>query len=99
MDAYLEFFGKPLAVAIAWVCTVVSCVYAFFQKKSRLKIKHNYEKLDISYKELEIKNFTLEQEIIEIKKTQIRDNQQKVIQNGGTNINQGILNGDFNFNN
>lgn len=99
MDPYLEFFGKPFAVAIAWICTVVGCGYAFLQRKSRLKIKHNYEKLEISYKELEIKNFTLEQEIIEIKKTQIKDNQQKVVQNGSTNINQGILNGDFNFNN
>ncbi|MGL4674689.1 MAG: hypothetical protein ACRCXK_07495 [Wohlfahrtiimonas sp.] len=99
MEEFIKFFGTPPAVAIAWICTIVSCIYGFRQTNSALKIKQQYQNLKISYSELEVKNITLEQKIIEIEQTQIRDNKQEVTQNGHTNINQGIIKGDFNFNN
>lgn len=99
MEEFIKFFGTPLAVAIAWICTIVSCIYGFRQKSSALKINQQYQNLKISYNELEIKNVSLEQKITEIEQTQIRGNKQDVTQNGHTNINQGIVKGDFNFNN
>lgn len=98
MEVFLDFVATPEAVAFAWVCTVVSCFYAFFQKSQVSEIKQKFETLQVSYSKLEVQNTTLEQKITEIENTDIHDNYQEVHQTGKTNINQGVIKGDFNFN-
>lgn len=109
MQEFLNIFGSAPFVAIAWLCTVVSCIYAFFQKSNVTKIKHKFNVLNITYnnilqkneslaisnKELSIQNTNLEQKIIEIEKNNIHDNNQEVHQHGHTNFNQGVIKGDF----
>ncbi len=97
MEEFLNIFSNPLAVAIAWFCTVVSCIYAFLQKSNVTKIKQKFNDLNIKYNDLNIKNISLEQKITEIENNDIHDNYQEVNQNGNTNINQGVIKGDFNF--
>ena len=61
MQEIWEVFGTPLFVAIAWVCTVVSCVYAFVQKSNVTKITQKFDNLIITHNDLEVKNNTLQQ--------------------------------------
>ncbi|MEZ8358809.1 hypothetical protein AB6C40_00795 [Vibrio splendidus] len=94
----MDIFATPLFVAIAWICTVVSCVYAFVQKSNVTKITQKFDNLSINHKELKVENTTLEQKIVEIEKNDIHDNYQEVHQNGQTNFNQGVIKGDFVYN-
>lgn len=57
----MEIFATPLFVAIAWICTVVSCVYAFVQKSNVTKITQKFDNLSINHKELKVENSTLQQ--------------------------------------
>ncbi|MFT5296628.1 MAG: hypothetical protein ACI9YH_002648 [Colwellia sp.] len=118
MDGALKIFSSDIAVAIAWLCTVASCVYALIQKSNvtnithrfdslttthnNLKIQNNslvqkYQSLELSSNELTIQNTNLEQKITEIENNDIHDNYQDVHQSGETNVNLGVLKGDFNF--
>lgn len=95
MEEFLKFFGSSPAVAIAWICTVVSCIYAFVQKNNATKIEQKFNSLNITYENLKIQNSSLEQKIIAIENNNIHDNYQEVHQSGKTNINQGVIKGDF----
>lgn len=97
MEEFLNIFSSPLAVAIAWICTVFSCFYALLQKSNATKIRQKLNDLNIKYNDLNIKNLSLEQKITEIENNDIHDNYQEVNQSGNTNINQGVIKGDFNF--
>ncbi|HGH5996675.1 TPA: hypothetical protein ACJI8Q_001779 [Morganella morganii] len=61
MQELLKIFGSPPFVAIAWLCTVASCIYAFFQKANVTKIKQKFDNLEITYNDLKIQNSTLQQ--------------------------------------
>ncbi|NOI23455.1 hypothetical protein [Vibrio mediterranei] len=91
MNEFLAWFSSPFGVAIAWVCTVVGFIYALAQQNEKNKFKIKCEKL-------ETKNYKLEQKIISIQNNSTHGNQQDVKQEGNTNINTGVLNGDFNLN-
>lgn len=91
MQEIWGIFGSPPFVAIAWICTVVSCIYAFVQKSNVTKIKLKFESL-------QVQNMSLEQKIVEIEKNDIHDNYQEVHQNGENNFNQGVIKGDFVYN-
>ncbi|PNW67787.1 hypothetical protein [Aeromonas veronii] len=93
MEEFLNIFSSPLAVAIAWICTVFSCFYALLQKSNATKIRQNFNDLNIKYNDLNIKNLSLEQKITEIENNDIHDNYQEVNQSGNTNINQGVIKG------
>ena len=97
MEEFYKIFSSPLAVAIAWICTVVSCIYAFIQKNKAVQIEQKYNSLNITHENLKIQNSSLEQKIIDIENNNIHDNYQKVNQKGKTNINQGVIKGDFHF--
>ena len=92
MIDFLNFFSSPIGVSISWICTVIGFIYGFKNKKEASKIK-----LENNSLQQQITN--LNQKIYEYKQTQIRDNQQSFSQTGHTNINQGTVNGDFNFKN
>ncbi|BET96575.1 hypothetical protein Xvie_03772 [Xenorhabdus vietnamensis] len=98
MQEFWEIFGSAPFVAIAWVCTVVSCIYAFVQKSNVTKIKQKFNDLNITHNELKIQNTNLEQKIIEIEKNDFHDNYQEVHQHGQNNFNQGVIKGDFIYN-
>lgn len=98
MQEILGIFGSPPFVAIAWICTVVSCIYAFVQKNNVIKITQKFDNLSINHNDLKVENTTLEQKIVEIEKNDIHDNYQEVHQNGQTNFNQGVIKGDFVYN-
>lgn len=98
MQDIFKIFGTDLAVAISWICTVVSCIYAFVQKSNAIKITNKFESLEVLYNTLQIQNTSLEQKIIEIEKNDIHDNYQEVHQNGENNFNQGVIKGDFIYN-
>lgn len=91
MNEFLAWFSGPLGVAIAWGCTVVGFIYALVQQNAKSKLKIKCEKL-------EAHNYKLEQQIISIQNNSTHGNQQDVKQEGTTNINAGVLNGDFNLN-
>ncbi|MEZ8141817.1 hypothetical protein [Enterovibrio sp. FF113] len=57
----MEIFATPLFVAIAWICTVVGCLYAFAQKNNVTKITQKFDKLNISHNKLKVENNTLQQ--------------------------------------
>ncbi|MDE1234178.1 hypothetical protein [Vibrio aestuarianus] len=57
----MEIFATPLFVAIAWICTVVSCVYAFVQKSNVTKITQKFDDLNFTNNDLKIQNSTLQQ--------------------------------------
>lgn len=97
MEEFYKIFSSPPAVAIAWICTVASCIYACIQKSKEVKIKQKYNSLNITHENLKIQNSSLEQKITDIENNNIHDNYQKVNQKGKTNINQGVVKGDFNF--
>jgi hypothetical protein len=61
MKEFWDIFGSPPFVAIAWVCTVASCIYAFVQQSNVTKIKQKFNALNITHNELEVKNNTLQQ--------------------------------------
>lgn len=97
MDDFLKLFSSNLAVAIAWLCTVLSFIYAFVQKSNSIKIEKEFNLLNITCEELKTQNFSLKQKIIDIETNDIHDNYQEVNQNGTTNINQGVIKGDVHF--
>ncbi|WP_109407374.1 hypothetical protein [Proteus genomosp. 4] len=112
MQGFWEIFGSAPFVAIAWICTVASCIYAFVQKNNVSNIKQKFndliiqnntlqqknESLEISNSELKIQNTTLEQKIITTEQNDVHDNYQKVHQHGQNNFNQGVIKGDFIYN-
>ena len=57
----MKVFESTTFVAIAWVCTVVSCVYAFVQKSNLSKIAQRFDDLNITYNDLKVHNNTLQQ--------------------------------------
>ncbi len=91
MDAFLGWFSSPLGAAIAWGCTVIGFIYALVQQSAKNKFKIKCEKLEAN-------NYNLEQKIISIQNNSTQGNQQDVKQEGETNVNTGVLNGDFNLN-
>ncbi|MBC7008124.1 hypothetical protein BIZ38_06570 [Pseudoalteromonas sp. BZK2] len=91
MDVFLAWFSSPLGVAIAWVCSVVGLIYALIQQRAKNELKIKCEKLETN-------NYKLEQKIISIENNSTQGNQQDVKQEGKTNINTGVMNGDFNLN-
>ena len=91
MDEFLNWFNSPLGVTIAWFCSVVGFIYALLQQSAK-------NEFIIKCKKLESKNYTLEQQIISIQSSNTHGNQQDVKQEGETNINTGVLNGDINLN-
>lgn len=91
MTAFLVWFSSPLGVAIAWICTVVGFIYALVQQSAKNKFKIKCDKLETN-------NYELKQKIISIQNNSTHGNQQDVQQEGKTNINTGVLNGDFNLN-
>ena len=91
MNEFLTWFSSPLGSTIAWICTVIGFIYALVQQNAKNKFK-------IKCKKLEIKNYKLEQKIISIQDNSTHGNQQDVDQKGKTNINTGVLYGDFNLN-
>ncbi|PSU36219.1 hypothetical protein [Photobacterium lutimaris] len=91
MNELVAWFSSPLAVAIAWFCTVVGFIYSLLQRNEKNKFKVKCEKLEAN-------NYKLEQQIISIQNTSTHGNQQDVKQEGTTNINTGVLNGDLNLN-
>lgn len=86
MQQFLGIFGSEPFVAIAWICTVVSCVYAFVQKSNMTKIQQNFNELSITHNALKVQNTTLQQEYESL---EISNNELK-IQN--TNLEQKITN-------
>lgn len=91
MNEFLNWFSSPFGVAVSWVCTVVGFTYALLQQSEKNKFKVKCEKLETN-------NYELKQEVISIKSNSTHGNQQDVMQEGKTNINTGVLNGDFNLN-
>ncbi|MCT4702091.1 hypothetical protein MUA02_10495 [Enterobacteriaceae bacterium H20N1] len=61
MQEFWEIFGSAHFVAIAWACTVVSCIYAFVQKNNVTNIKHKFNDLNITHNDLKVQNNTLQQ--------------------------------------
>ncbi|MCF9079100.1 hypothetical protein J7937_17190 [Vibrio parahaemolyticus] len=61
MEEFWRLFSSPVFVAIAWVCTVVSCIYAFIQKSNVAKITQKFDDLNISHNALKVENSTLQQ--------------------------------------
>jgi len=102
---FLAWFTSPLGAAIAWFCTVIGFIYSLLQRneKNRLKVhcesyRANNSELKVKCKTLEANNYELKQQIISIKNNSTHDNQQDIKQEGTTNINTGVLNGNFNLN-
>lgn len=91
MNEFLDWFSSPVGVAIAWFCSVVSLIFALLQRSEKNNLMIKCEKLDSS-------NYLLEQKIISIQNSNTHGNLQDVKQKGETNINTGVLNGDFNLN-
>lgn len=91
MNEFLAWFSSPLGVAIAWGCTVIGFIVALLQRSAKHKFKIKCEKL-------EAHNYELKQQIISIKNNSTHGNQQDVKQEGTTNINAGVMNGDLNLN-
>ncbi|MEG2473423.1 hypothetical protein [Acinetobacter sp.] len=98
MTEFLDFFSSGPAVAIAWFCTVMSFIYALLQKNMVNKISNKNISLTTNYEKLKVDYHNLEQKIINIESNDIHDNYQEVNQNGKTNINQGVIKGNFNYN-
>ena len=61
MEEFLKVFEGEYFVAISWICTVVSCVYAFVQKSNVTKITQKFDNLNIKHNDLEFQNNTLQQ--------------------------------------
>lgn len=105
MHEFLCWFTSPLGATIAWFCTVVGFIFSLSQRNEKKKIKvqcENYQAINNEFKvkcdKLEANNYELQQQIISIKNNSPHDNQQYVKQEGATNINTGVLNGNFNLN-
>ncbi|EHR8951976.1 hypothetical protein AB4P62_14830 [Escherichia coli] len=86
MQEFWGIFGSAPFVAIAWICTVISCIYAFIQKSNVTKIKQQFNDLNITYNGLKVQNNAIKQknEYLEITnnelKIQISSLEQKIIQ-------------------
>lgn len=61
MQEFWEIYKSDPAVAIAWFCTVVSCVYAFVQKSNVTKITQKFDNLNITHNDLKVQNNNLQQ--------------------------------------
>jgi hypothetical protein len=61
MQEFFKIFGSDPAVALAWVCTVFSCVYAVVQKNNTTKVKLKFDTLNITHSELMFQNISLQQ--------------------------------------
>jgi cell division protein FtsB len=97
MDEFLSIFTSPVAVAFAWICTVVSCMYGLSQKNAVIKIKKEVTSLNVTNSVLLVKNTKLEQKITKIETTDVSGNSQKIEQKGKNNINQQLVKGDVNI--
>ncbi|NMD50030.1 hypothetical protein HG547_00010 [Shewanella sp. DNRA4] len=105
MHEFLAWFTSPPGATIAWFCTVVGFIFSLSQRNEKKKIKvqcESYQAINNEFKvkcdKLEANNYELQQQIISIKNNSTHDNQQDVKQEGTTNINTGVLNGNFNLN-
>lgn len=80
----MDLFSSPLAIAISWLCTVLSCIYAFMQKSESTKIKSELNSLQLSYDNLKL----------EVDSSSQNANGQTINQTGGNNITQGVVKGN-----
>ena len=85
MQDFWEIFGSAPFVAITWICTVVSCIYAFVQKSNVTRIKQKFNDLNITHNDLKVQNnnFKQKNESLEISNNELK------IQN--TNLEQKII--------
>lgn len=83
----MDFFNSPLAIAISWLCTVISCIYAFFQKSESTKVKSELINLQLSYENLKLHVDSSSQNV----------SGQTFNQTGNNNITQGVVKGDVNI--
>ncbi len=74
MQGFWEIFGSAPFVAIAWFCTVISCIYAFIQRNNVSNIKQEFNELNVVHNALKIKNNTLQQknESLEISNNELK---------------------------
>ncbi|WP_154914444.1 hypothetical protein [Klebsiella michiganensis] len=74
MQEFWIIFGSEPFVAIAWICTVVSCIYAFIQKNNVTKIEQKFSDLNITHSELTLQIDTLKQrnETLEISNNDLK---------------------------
>lgn len=74
MQEFWKIFGSEPFVAIAWICTVVSCIYAFIQKNNVTKIRQKFSDLNITHSELTLQIDTLKQrnETLEISNNDLK---------------------------
>ncbi|EPS3385836.1 TPA: hypothetical protein I7217_00015 [Vibrio vulnificus] len=105
MNEFLAWFSSPIGATIAWFCTVIGFIYSLLQRNEKNKFKVQCESFEASNYELKVKcekleanNYELEQQIISIQNNSTHGNQQDIKQEGTTNINAGVLNGNFNLN-
>ena len=63
MQEFWKLFGSEPFVAIAWICTVASCIYAFVQKSNVTKIEQKFRALHITHSDLKFQNNTLKQKV------------------------------------
>jgi predicted nuclease with TOPRIM domain len=61
MEEILKIFGTDTAVAIAWICTVGSFLYALVQKSNVTKITQKFDKLSLNYNDIKVENSTIQQ--------------------------------------
>lgn len=85
MNEILALFATPFAVSIAWFCTVLSFLFGFFQMREKKELRIKCECFEKNI-------YELNQQLISIQK-----NKQHIEQNGATNLNAAVVNGDFNF--
>ncbi len=57
----LKFFSSDIGVAIAWLCTVASFIYAIAQKNNVTKITQKFENLSVNNNKLNVENSVLQQ--------------------------------------
>ncbi|UNH41543.1 hypothetical protein MNY66_10840 [Moellerella wisconsensis] len=85
MQGFWEIFGSAPFIAIAWLCTVISCIYAFIQKNNVSNIKQKFNDLNVIHNTVMIQNSTLQQKNVAL---EVSNNELK-IQN--TNLEQKII--------
>lgn len=84
---FLDFFNSPLAIAISWLCTVSSCIYAFIQKSESTKLQNELSNIQLSYNNLKLKVDGSSQNV----------KGQTFNQSGNNNITQGVVKGNVNI--
>lgn len=105
MHEFLAWFSSPLGATVAWFCTVVGFIFSLLQRNEKKKLKIQCESFEASNYEFKVKcekleanNYELQQQIISINNNSANNTQQDVKQDGTTNINTSVLNGDLNLN-